>query len=458
MRDGAARGGRPLARRPGVPALRRAVGAAAAGGRADLPARGGPRGVRAPRPRVDSALVALRRVAPARPQRCGRWCGRRSRRAARPWSTRSAGPARTARGSSPRSPRVGPAARRPARGGPARTRSPPSPRSSRGPADPRRPGQDQPAPARGPARPDGYHPLRSLMVALDGLADRSRSSPRRTARRRAPASTGPPTSPGAALDALEAEAGPAAAAAGGDRQGDPRAGRPGRRVERRRRGPGRRQPPARAWASAPRELERVAARVGLRRGLLRPRGRPVGRGPGRAPAPGRAPRFAALLANARRRLSTAAVYARFDRRPAAAAPGAEECRPAMPALGGVGCATTSGRPRAPWRPGSARARGALRGRRAPAVLLCGSGACLAGVFPDRAAAEAAPRAGSTRPASGPSRRPQRGADRAIRPDPPVPGSSARSVRCYPGSPHFASDRLGALPALNAIDSGGFDPG
>jgi 4-diphosphocytidyl-2C-methyl-D-erythritol kinase len=40
-------------------------------------------------------------------------------------------------------------------------------------------------------------------------------------------------------------------------------------------------------------------------------------------------------------------------------------------------------------PGGAERVAALRAAGAPAVLLCGSGACLAGIFADRAAAEAA---------------------------------------------------------------------
>ncbi|HTI34206.1 MAG TPA: hypothetical protein VL422_11055, partial [Miltoncostaea sp.] len=40
-------------------------------------------------------------------------------------------------------------------------------------------------------------------------------------------------------------------------------------------------------------------------------------------------------------------------------------------------------------PALAEREAALRAAGAPAVLLCGSGACLAGIFPDRATAEAA---------------------------------------------------------------------
>ena len=57
----------------------------------------------------------------------------------------------------------------------------------------------------GPVRADGYHPLRSLMVALDGPADRvtvTRAAERAV---RCPGIDGPANLAWAALDALEAD-------------------------------------------------------------------------------------------------------------------------------------------------------------------------------------------------------------------------------------------------------------
>ena len=59
----------------------------------------------------------------------------------------------------------------------------------------------------GPVRADGYHPLRSLMVALDGPADRvtvTRAAERAV---RCPGIDGPANLAWTALDALEAEVG-----------------------------------------------------------------------------------------------------------------------------------------------------------------------------------------------------------------------------------------------------------
>ena len=56
-----------------------------------------------------------------------------------------------------------------------------------------------------PVRPDGYHPLRSLMVALDGPADRVTVRPANERSVTCPGIDGPANLAWAALDALQAE-------------------------------------------------------------------------------------------------------------------------------------------------------------------------------------------------------------------------------------------------------------
>ena len=89
-------------------------------------------------------------------------------------------------------------------------------------------------------------------------------------------------------------------------------------------------------------------------------------------------------------LSTAAVYARFDERPPPPEAFDDEPPPGMPQLGAWlrNDLWPAARDLAP---SLAAREGALRAAGAPAVLLCGSGACMAGVFADRAAPRAAER-------------------------------------------------------------------
>ena len=241
----------------------------------------------------------------------------------------------------------------------------------------------------GPRDADGYHPLRSLMVALDGLADRvhAERAPRRSVS--CPGIDGPANLAWRALDALEARAGrelplrvaiekaiPARAGLGGGSSDA-----------------------AAVLAAANRlhglhldlgELERVASEVGSDVPFFVRAGAQWAEGRGERLRPARAPRFAALLSMPTAGLSTAAVYARFDREPPPPPAGDEEPPPAMPALAGWlrndlwpaarGLAPELGEREA-----------ALRAAGAPAVLLCGSGACMAGIFSERSAAEAAER-------------------------------------------------------------------
>ena len=101
VRHGAARGGGPLAGRPGVAAVRRALRAHPDGDGGDVPARGGPGGVRAAPAGSTRRSPRCAGRARARPRRCAGWCAPRSRRAARRSSTRSPAPAPTAPAWSP---------------------------------------------------------------------------------------------------------------------------------------------------------------------------------------------------------------------------------------------------------------------------------------------------------------------------------------------------------------------
>ena len=135
-------------------------------------------------------------------------------------------------------------------------------------------------------------------------------------------------------------------------------------------------------------LERVAARVGSDVPFFVRGGAQWAEGRGERLTPARAPRFAALLTMPAAGLSTGAVYARFDEDPPPVPAGDDEPPAAMPELGGWLRNDLWPAARA-LAPGLAEREAALRDAGAPAVLLCGSGACLAGIFPDRAAAERA---------------------------------------------------------------------
>ena len=241
----------------------------------------------------------------------------------------------------------------------------------------------------GPRGRDGFHPLRTLMVALDGLADRvhAERAPERSVS--CPGIEGPANLAWRALDALEAHSGralplrlvidkeiPAQAGLGGGSSDAAAALLAANRLH--------------GLGLGPDALERVAARVGSDVPFFIRAGAQWAEGRGERLRPATPPRFAALLSMPPSGLSTAAVYERFDREPEP--PPADEADPplAMPEL-------------AAWlrndlwpaarvlAPELVAREDALRSAGAPAVLLCGSGACMAGVFPDRDAAEAAER-------------------------------------------------------------------
>jgi len=236
----------------------------------------------------------------------------------------------------------------------------------------------------GPLGPDGYHPLRSLMVALDGLADTvvARRAPRRTVRCEGLDDT--VNLAWQALDALERRTGQSLPLSIAIDKGIPtQAGLGGGSSD-----------AAAALRAADRlygldlgdvALEQVAAEVGSDVPFFVRGGAQWAGGRGERLAPSRRPAFAAVIARPAARLSTGAVYGAFDRLPPPSAAEDSEA-PDMPGLSSwvrndlwtaaLGLA-----------PEVARAARALRAAGAAATLLCGSGACVAGLCADREAAQ-----------------------------------------------------------------------
>ncbi len=239
----------------------------------------------------------------------------------------------------------------------------------------------------GPRGEDGYHPLTTLMVALGGVADvvTAQRADRRTVV--CEGIPGPDNLAWTALDALEAEVGrtlplevviekaiPAQAGLGGgssdaaatlvaaDRIHGLRLGDEG--------------------------LERVAAGVGSDVPFFVRAGAQWARGRGEHLRPAFAPAFTAVLAKAPGGLSTAAVYAAFDRLPPPAPPDDVPPPFGLPAL--AGWVRNDLWPAAlALQPSLGATARALSAAGAEAVLLCGSGSCVAGLFAGRAAATAA---------------------------------------------------------------------
>jgi 4-diphosphocytidyl-2-C-methyl-D-erythritol kinase len=241
----------------------------------------------------------------------------------------------------------------------------------------------------GPRGGDGYHPVTSLMVALDGLADILEVRRAGERRVRCPGIEGPGNLVWTALDALEAEAGrPLPVEVEIDKRIPSQAGLGGGSSD-----------AAAALVAVDRlyglglgedRLEAVAARVGSDVPFFVRGGAQWAEGRGERLRRASAPEFAALLVKGDAGLSTAAVYRAFDRLPAPAPHPPGEPPPRLPAL-------------AAWvrndlwpaafalAPGLGAAARALAVAGAGAVLLCGSGSCLAGLYPVRVGADAAAR-------------------------------------------------------------------
>lgn len=236
---------------------------------------------------------------------------------------------------------------------------------------------------------DGYHPVRSLIVALEGLEDVVEA--RRSAERvvRCPGIEGPANLAWRALDALEAEVGrslPLDVAI--DKRIPTQAGLGGGSSD-----------AATVLVAADalyglalgdERLEAVAGRVGADVAFFVRGGAQWAQGRGERLRPACPPQFAAVLAKPPVGLSTAAVYRAFDRLPAP--PSATAGGPPAGIAGLAGWVRNDLWPPAlALRPELGRTARALSATGARAVLLCGSGSCLAGLFADTDAATVAAR-------------------------------------------------------------------
>jgi len=249
-----------------------------------------------------------------------------------------------------------------------------------------------PAPAKlnlrllvGPLGPDGYHPVRSLMVALDGLEDTVTLARAQARSVRCAEADGPDNLAWRALDALERRAGrPLPCAVTIDKRIPARAGLGGGSSD-----------AAATLVGANRlfglgldaaALESVCAEVGSDVPFFVRGGAQWADGRGERLAPAPSPTFAAAVVVPPFGLSTPDVYGAFDHLPR---PAPDDGRPppaAMPALAGwvrndLWPAALALRPEL-----GERAR-LLREQGAAAVLLCGSGSALAGLFATHEEAE-----------------------------------------------------------------------
>lgn len=225
------------------------------------------------------------------------------------------------------------------------------------------------------------------MVALDGLADTvrvERASERSVA---CPGIEGSGNLAWAALDALEAEVGrplplsvtidkaiPSEAGLGGGSSDAAAVLRAADRMH--------------GLGLGADRLEAVAARVGSDVPFFIRGGCQWARGRGELLAPVAAPRFAAVLLRPALGLSTPRVYAAFDRLPAPAAAGPDAAPAGMPALA-AWVRNDLWPPALALAPSLGASARALTAAGARAALLCGSGSCVAGLFPGRAEAEEA---------------------------------------------------------------------
>ncbi len=306
-------------------------------------------------------------------------------------AAQDAGQRARARGRRPGPRRRGPGTARPPRRDPPRGPAPRGvPRPRRGPRVDR---LTLRAPAKlnlrlavGPRGADGYHPLSTLMVALDGLGDDVEVA---LADRRSvscPGIEGPANLAWRALDALEAAVG----------RSLPVAVRIHKRIPAQAGLGGGSSDAAATLVAADRlhglalgadALEAIAARAGSDVPFFVRGGAQWAGGRGERLRPAAVPGFAALLAKPDAGLSTAAVYAAFDRLPPPGPAGDATAPASADELAGwvrndLWPAALALAPRL-----GATAR-SLRAAGARAVLLCGSGSCLAGLYRDRGAAEA----------------------------------------------------------------------
>jgi 4-diphosphocytidyl-2-C-methyl-D-erythritol kinase len=237
----------------------------------------------------------------------------------------------------------------------------------------------------GPAREDGYHPIRSLMVALEGLEDAVAvvAADRRSVR--CAEADGPANLAWRALDALEARAGrPLPCAVTIDKRIPARAGLGGGSSD-----------AAAVLVAAdrlfglglgPAELEGIAAEVGSDVPFFVRGGAQWAEGRGERLAPAPMPGFAAVVVMPGFGLATGDVYTAFDGLPG---PAPDDGRPVpggMPEL--AGWVRNDLWPAARLlRPELAGIADELGRAGCRAALLCGSGAAVAGLVADRGEAE-----------------------------------------------------------------------
>lgn len=251
-----------------------------------------------------------------------------------------------------------------------------------------------PAPAKlnlrllvGPRGDDGYHPLRTLMVCLEGLADAVEVRQATVRSVRCPGAEGADNLAWRALDVLERHVGrplpvrvtidkriPSQAGLGG---GSSDAAATLAAVDR-----------LHGLGLGPAALERLAAHVGSDVPFFVRGGVQWAEGRGERLSAAAAPRFAAVLLKPDAGLSTPAVYRAFDR---LAAPPPDDGADVPAGFDGLAAWVRNDL----WpaalglAPGLGAPARALAAAGARAVLLCGSGSCLAGLFPDRDAATGA---------------------------------------------------------------------
>ncbi len=239
----------------------------------------------------------------------------------------------------------------------------------------------------GARRDDGYHPLRSLMVALEGPADSVTVARARERVVRCAGIDGPANLAWAALDALEAEAGealpplevhidkvlPAQAGVGGGSSDAAAAMVAADRLLGLELGPDR--------------LERAAAAVGSDVPFFIRGGAQWATGRGDVLAPARAPAFECVLVAPGTGLSTAAVYGRFDEMPA---PPPDDDAPAPGTAAGLDhwCRNDLWPAARALAPDLAALHDALRRAGAAPALLCGSGSAFCAIAGDPSGADA----------------------------------------------------------------------
>jgi 4-diphosphocytidyl-2-C-methyl-D-erythritol kinase len=230
----------------------------------------------------------------------------------------------------------------------------------------------------GRARADGYHPLRSLMVALDGPADRVTVAPSAERSVACPGIDGPHNLAWAALDALERAAGEALppVAVTIDKVLPAQAGVGGGSSD-----------AAAALLAADRllgldlgveRLERAAAEVGSDVPFFIRGGAQWATGRGELLQPASAPAFACVIVVPAAGLSTAAVYRAFDALPP---PPPDDDEPPPPAVAELAswCRNDLWPAARMLHPDLARVHEVLQSAGAAPALLCGSGSAIAGI-------------------------------------------------------------------------------